>query len=104
MARYDVHSHPDVTQRRTTPFLLDVQNSYLHGLDTRIVVPLRKASLVRTRLRDLHPQFEVAGEAVVMDTPALAAFPARELGHPVASLRSNQAEIGTALDAVFGAF
>lgn len=104
MARFDVYAHPDATLRRSTPFLLDVQNEFIFGLDTRVVVPLRKASLFRNRLRDLHPEFEVAGVKVVMDSPALAAFPARELARPVDSLRSRQADVAGALDSLFGAY
>ena len=104
MARFDVYAHPDATLRRTTPYLLDVQNEFISGLDTRVVVPLRKATLLKLRLRDLHPEFEVGGTAVVMDTPSLAAFPARELGPCVGSLRDKQADIAGALDSLLGAY
>ena len=29
MARFDVYRHPDPALRKTTPFLLDVQNAYI---------------------------------------------------------------------------
>ena len=41
MARFDVYAHADADTRKKTPFLLDVQNSYIDGLETRVVVPLR---------------------------------------------------------------
>ena len=46
MARFDVYRHPDAKQRVTTPFLLDVQNEYISGLQTRVVLPLRRAERV----------------------------------------------------------
>jgi CcdB protein len=43
MARYEVYEHPDPELRRKTPFLLDVQNTFLDTLGTRVVLPLREA-------------------------------------------------------------
>ncbi|MDB5858920.1 MAG: CcdB-like toxin protein [Ramlibacter sp.] len=102
MARFDVFSHPDATLRRSTPFLLDVQNSHISGLATRIVVPLRPAAAFTLRARDLNPAFEVGGREVVADTAALGAFPAAELRAPVANLRSSAGDIVAALDTLFG--
>ena len=61
MARFDVYRHPDAKQRATTPFLLDVQNEYISGLQTRVVLPLRSAERVAIPLRDLNPALEVEG-------------------------------------------
>ena len=61
MARFDVYRHPDAKQRVTTPFLLDVQNEYISGLQTRVVLPLRSAERVAIPLRDLNPALEVEG-------------------------------------------
>ena len=102
MARFDVYAHPDPASRKTTPFLLDVQNELIHGLDTRVVIPMRAVSRVRVPLRDLHPVFEVQGSRVVLDTPALAAVPCRELPKPVANLGAHRAEIVAAMDSLFG--
>jgi len=104
MARFDVYAHPDPTSRKTTPFLLDVQNEFIHGLDTRVVIPMRAVSRVRAPLRDLHPVFEVQGSRVILDTPALAAFPSRELSKYVANLGNQRAEIVAALDSLFGSY
>lgn len=104
MARFDVYAHPLAAMRKFTPFLLDVQNDHISGLDSRVVIPLRAATLYRTRLRDLNPAFEVASREVVLDTAALAAFPARELIKRVASLESRSAEIVAAMDCLFGAY
>ena len=104
MARFDVYQHPDVPMRKLTPFLLDVQNDFIDRLDSRVVIPMRPAALYGIRLRDLNPAFEIAGKTVVLDTAALAAFPARELVKRVASLQSQRAEIVAAMDCLFGAY
>ncbi|MFT3815105.1 MAG: CcdB family protein [Acidovorax sp.] len=104
MARFDVYRHPDAELRRFTPFLLDVQNDYIHSLGTRVVLPLRDAQLASTPMRDLNPGFEIDGLQVVLDTPAIAAFPAAELRNPVMSLRRHSDQIVSALDTLFGSY
>ncbi len=104
MARFDVYSHPDAAMRKDTPFLVDVQNDYINGLDSRIVIPLRAAALYQNRLRDLNPVFEIQGKEVVLDTASMAAFPARELNKSVASLHNQHDEIVAALDCIFGSY
>jgi toxin CcdB len=104
MARFDVYAHPDPGLRTRTPFLLDVQNSYIDPLESRVVIPLRDATLFRVRMRDLNPMFEIAGKAVVLDSAAIAAFPAGELRRPVTDLVAQRDEIVAAMDTLFGGF
>ncbi len=58
MARFSVYENIG-EHAKTTPFLLDVQTDLLSGLDTRIVIPLRKARLYqKVQLpQDLMPIF-----------------------------------------------
>ena len=92
MARFDVYQQPDAALRRTTPFLLDVQNTHISGIATRVVVPLRTAHLVALPMRDLlhlgrHvPALEAlllhaAGAEVsrLNDNPHLMAAPSSEV-------------------------
>ena len=104
MARFDVYPHPDALARKSTPYLLDVQNEYIDSLESRIVIPLRAAALYKTRLRDLNPVFEILGKQVVLDTAVMAALPTRELIKSVANLQSHQEEIVAALDCIFGSY
>lgn len=104
MARFDVYRHPDAAQRATTPFLLDVQNEYISGLQTRVVLPLRSAQRVAIPLRDLNPALEVDGIAVILDAAAIAAVPLSLLKNPVTNLRAQADLITNALDALFGAY
>ncbi|MDP1650721.1 MAG: CcdB family protein [Rubrivivax sp.] len=104
MARLDVYANPDATERRHTPYFVDVQNDYIGDIDARVVIPLRREAAFGPRARDLHPLLEVAGEPVVLDTPAIGAVPAAELRKCVGELRDACAEIQEALDALFGAY
>ena len=104
MARFDVYTHPDASARKSTPYLLDIQNEYIDSLASRIVIPLRPAALYKNRLRDLNPVFEILGKQVVLDTASMAAFPTRELNKSVANLQDKTEEIVAALDCIFGSY
>ena len=104
MARFDVYRHPDAKQRATTPFLLDVQNEYISGLHTRVVLPLRRAERVAIPLRDLNPALEVDGVAVILDAAAIGAVPLSFLKAPVGNLRAHADVVSNALNALFGGY
>jgi toxin CcdB len=106
MARFDVYMHPDAVLRKKTPYLLDIQNSHIDRLATRVVLPMRSAELFDQRMSRLNPLFEIAGKPVVLDTAAIAAFPAAELKKPVLSLGvgAQSQAIVDALDVLFGAY
>ncbi|HSO45267.1 MAG TPA: CcdB family protein, partial [Rhodoferax sp.] len=93
MARFDVYANPDASERALIPFLLDVQNDYIQGLQTRVVVPLWDGDALLPRAADLNPEFEVAGRRVAMDTPALGAIPVALLRQTVGNLVSQQIAI-----------
>lgn len=88
------------------PYLLDVQNDLLQGLETRIVVPLRRRDRFTavSLPANLTPTFEIEGIECLLETPKLAAMPLRLLKTPVASLAANQFEITSALDLLFQGF
>ncbi len=104
MAQFDVYLNPDPLQRERTPYLLDVQNSFLARLATRVVVPMRRAEHAPLPMRELNPTCEVQGQTLVLDTAALAAIAGRGLGQPVASLRAQSTDVVSALDVLFGGY
>jgi toxin CcdB len=103
MALYDVYANPEASERKHTPYLLDVQNDYIDALTTRVVVPLRTEAAFGPRARNLNPSFSVSQHTVVLDSAALGAILFSELRKPVASLREQQPAIREALDTLFGA-
>lgn len=104
MARFDVYANPDSTERKLIPFYLDVQNDHIKGIQTRVVVPLWKSGLLPVRAEDLNPEFEVAGQSVVMDTPALGAAPPAAFHRAIDNLAAHQLAIQNALDTLFGSY
>jgi toxin CcdB len=104
MPRFDVYRNPDEQESTLTPFYMDVQSDHIQGLDTRIVVPLISAALFKQKTEDLHPEFEVESQLVVMVTPGLGSIPQSLLRRPVANFSSKQLIIQNALDALFGSY
>ena len=104
MARFDVYANPETSERKQTPYLVDVQNDYIDALITRVVIPLRREAAFGPKARDLNPLLVVGVDNVVLDTAALGAVPLSELRKPVANLRQDKAAILEALDTLFGAF
>lgn len=104
MARLEVFANPEASERRFTPYLLDVQNDYIDSLETRVVIPLRREAAFGPRARDLHPVLTVGSDRVVLDTAAIAAVPRSELRQSVARLTEARAEVQAALDTLFGSY
>ena len=105
MARFDVFrnsgSHAD-----DVPYLLDVQSELLSGLDTRVVIPLRRCDRfpVSQIPQRLTPVFNIDGIVCMLETPKLAAVPQRLLKQSVCSLTGEQTAITDALDFLFQGF
>lgn len=105
MARFDVYRNPTASARET-PYLLDVQADLLDGLDTRVVVPLRRRDCMATMTlpAELMPTVEVEGVLCLIETPKLAAVPVRALKLPVCSVADRRGDIVGALDFLFQGF
>ena len=99
MARFDVYQNTGPLAT-STPYLLDVQCALLDGLDTRVVIPLRRVDKfpVVHFAKDLTPIFDIEGVSCFLETPKLAAVPKRVLKHHVMSLSDQQSLISSALD------
>ena len=102
MARFDVYVNPFASERKHTPYLLDVQNDHLGPLASRVVIPLRSPLGFGTPARGLNPGFEVNSEPVLLDTAALAPVPAKMLKAPVCRADAWRDEVLDALDTLFG--
>ena len=105
MARFDVYATPG-RHADSTPYLLDVQSDLLDGLDSRVVIPLRRRERFPTvPLADrLTPTLSIAGAEFILETPKMGAVPRRALGAPLLSLAAEQARVTAAMEFVFRGF
>jgi len=103
MAKYDVFPNTG-THAQTTPYLLDVQSDLLDGLESRVVIPLRRLqnfSSTSKRPERLLPSMQIGDETFLLDVPQMSAVPKRILRHPITSLVSEHDRIAAALDFLF---
>jgi toxin CcdB len=105
MARFDVYATPG-RHADSTPYLLDVQSDLLDGLDSRVVIPLRRRErFPAVPLADrLTPTLSIAGAEFILETPKMGAVPRRALGAPLLSLAAEQERVTAAMDFVFRGF
>ena len=105
MARFDVYATPG-RHADSTPYLLDVQSDLLDGLDSRVVIPLRRRErFPAAPLADrLTPTLSIAGAEFILETPKMGAVPRRALGAPLLSLAAEQARVTAAMDFLFQGF
>lgn len=96
MAQFQVYRNPRAS-RSEIPFLLDVQSDHVE-IGTRLVAPLVRQPLFGARLSHINPEFEIAGEPVVMSAGDLAAVSVRELREHVADLSHARGAILGAID------
>lgn len=99
MARFDVY-----VRAREHQSLFDVQADCLSGIDTRLIVPLRRPTIAPGLGRRLNPVFDIIGEPDMMMTQLATAVRVRDLGRRVGSLAAEADTIRDALDLLLVGF
>lgn len=97
MPQFDVYRHPVEAWRELTPYVVDVQSSWVTRSDLRLTVPLLRKTLSSGDNR-LYPLFTVQGETFVFDTLSIVAYPASDLRRPIASLSAQAEAVFSAVD------
>ena len=105
MARFSIYENSE-DHTKTTPFVLDVQTDLLSGLNTRVVIPLRKGGVYKNirSTQDLMPSFFIKGKEFILDTPRMAAVPTKFLKKEVGTLKDQQHIVINAIDRLFHGF
>ncbi len=98
MAQFDVYPHPVEEMRDSHPYVVQIQSGFLKRPIAVIAIPLARLLPGSDAVALLNPQFEIAGETVVLETLATVSFESGDLRRPVANLRSNADAIWSALD------
>lgn len=99
MAQFDVYRNPSKQSREAYPYLVDVQNSVIDQLTTRLVVPL---SIARSKpamlMKNLMPEILFEGERYLFLSQQLTSMPAEKLKSPIGTLESSRSLLIDAID------
>ena len=104
MAQFDVYLNSG-KGAKAAPFLVDVQHNLLSGCNTRVVIPLLSAKIIRERnmgfVENVNPLFMFGGTEVVLAAHLMTAIHAKELSGKVGSIASMRSDILAAMDVIF---
>ena len=93
------------TSNQHIPYLLDVQNDLLAGLDTRMVIPLiRESSFKGSGITTLTPKVSIHGETLLLLTPQMAGMSKHLLTDEVYNLGDFRYEILAAINLLIEGF
>lgn len=99
MAQFDVYVNPSKSTRAIFPYIIDIQNSVISEIATRIVIPLGKLDHFKNeKMKGLTPEVNYEGERLLLLTPQIASMPSKLLKNPVGSLSHMRQEIIASLD------
>ena len=99
MAQFDVYRNTSAKTKAAFPYIVDIQQTLLDDIATRIVIPLGKMERLQYEyLKNLTPEIKFNNERLLLLTPQIAAMPKKLLKDPIGSLAHFRAEIIAALD------
>ena len=99
MAQFDVYKNDNIRTNKVYPYILDIQNSIISDIGTRIVIPLGRFSDFKSlAMSKLTPEIYFQGEKYLLLTPQIAAIPSSLLKKSVGSLGHLRDEIIASLD------
>ena len=99
MAQFDVYRNPSSKTNKAYPFLVDVQNSVIDQLATRLVVPLTKNKTTNSLyMKNLTPEIEFEGETYLFLTQQLSSLPEDVLKDSIGSLAQSRELLIGAID------
>ena len=88
MAQFDVYRNPSKKTHEAYPFLVDVQNSVIDQLTTRLVVPLTTRNSFY--MKKLTPEIEFEGTTYLFLPQQLSSIPEDVLKDRIGSLEQSR--------------
>ncbi len=99
MAQFDYYANTDKDTNTTYPFIVDVQDVLLDGLNSRVVIPLAALSNpVKSYPKNLCPEIIIEGKEYSLLTHQMASVSTRTLSQYEGSLAHIRTEIISAID------
>ena len=105
MAQFDISKNINQSSKSEVPYLMDIQSDPVSILETRIVVPLRKAdSFADSAISKIHIPIEIENEKYFAIISEMAAIPSGRIGSVIANGANLRTEIISAIDLLFTGF
>ncbi len=99
MVQFTLYENQNQNSREAYPYFVDVQNSLLDSLTTRLVIPLtRYGYLDDSNISNLCPKITVNDDNYVLLTHQMTNIPVSALKAPVISLDHLRDDIIAAID------
>ena len=99
MAQFDVYRNPSKKTDKAYPFLVDVQNSVIDQLVTRLVVPLTTSNTKNSfYMKKLTPEIEFEGTTYLFLAQQLSSIPEDVLNERIGSLEQSRELLIDAID------
>lgn len=99
MAQFDVYRNPSSKTNKAYPFLVDVQNSVIDQLATRLIVPLTKNKTSNSLyMKNLTPEIEFEGETYLFLTQQLNSIPEDAFKDYIGSFEQSRELLIDAID------
>lgn len=99
MSQFTLYRNEDSSTNETYPYFVDVQNSLLEDLNSRLVIPLSlHATLNNTDAKRLCPVIRLDNGSFVLLTHQMTSVPKSILKTKVTSLENFRYEILAAID------
>lgn len=99
MPQFDVYKNPSKKTREAYPYLVDVQNSIIDQLATRLVVPLTNVNAKPSMLmKKLTPEIEFDSSTYFFMTQQLTSILEDVLKNAVGTLEASSALLIDAID------
>lgn len=91
MVQFDVYRNPSKKTQEAYPFLVDVQNSVIDQLATRLVVPLTTSNTRNSfYMKKLTPEIEFEGTTYLFLPQQLSSIPEDVLKDRIGSLEQSR--------------
>ena len=98
MDQFDLYVNTDKDTNKTYPYFVDIQNSLLDTLNSRVVIPLTPISQSGTYPEKLCPVIKIKNKPFALLTHQLTSIPISFLKEKETSLAFSRDAIITAID------
>jgi toxin CcdB len=105
LAQFTVYTNTNEATKGVYPYLLDIQNSLLDSLETRLVIPLIALSKYnKTPVNDIMPEITINKKKYIIMTPLIAGVHKNNLGQKVLETQNQRQSVISAIDFMITGF